>query len=83
MLLLLWSAGMPKRCVRSEGGRPFPPPTHPGAATPPLDRYKSMIGQAMDMKREIEEQRSRNSFGMLVWQLGEVWPTGGWGVSAP
>ena len=26
------------------------------------------------MKREIEEQRSINSFGMLVWQLGEVWP---------
>ena len=38
-----------------------------------------MVGQALDMKREIEEQRSRNSFGMLVWQLGEVWPTGGWG----
>ena len=41
--------------------------------------YKSMIGQALDMKREMEEQRSKNSFGMLVWQLGEVWPTGGWG----
>jgi beta-mannosidase len=40
--------------------------------------YKSMVAQALDMKREIEEQRSRNSFGMLVWQLGEVWPTGGW-----
>ena len=36
--------------------------------------YKSMIGQALDMKREMEEQRAVNSFGMLVWQLGEVWP---------
>jgi hypothetical protein len=36
--------------------------------------YKSMMGQALDMKREMEEQRSVNSFGMLVWQLGEVWP---------
>jgi hypothetical protein len=41
--------------------------------------YKCMLGQALDMKREIEEQRSRNSFGMMVWQLGEIWPTGGWG----
>ena len=43
-----------------------------GAAAFQEQLYKSMVGQAMDMKREIEEQRSRNSFGMLVWQLGEV-----------
>ena len=45
-----------------------------GAAAFQEQLYKSMIGQALDMKREIEEQRSINSFGMLVWQLGEVWP---------
>ena len=45
-----------------------------GAAPFQEQLYKSMMGQALDMKREIEEQRATNSFGMLVWQLGEVWP---------
>lgn len=31
------------------------------------------------MKSYIEEKRSLNEFGTLTWQLGEVWPTGGWG----
>jgi hypothetical protein len=43
-----------------------------GAAAFKEQLYKSMVAQALDLKREIEEQRSRNSFGMLVWQLGEV-----------
>ena len=45
-----------------------------GAAAFQEQLYKSMMGQALDMKREMEEQRAANSFGMLVWQLGEVWP---------
>ena len=45
-----------------------------GAAAFQEQLYKSMMGQALDMKREMEEQRAVNSFGMLVWQLGEVWP---------
>merc|ERR1712232_965892 len=28
--------------------------------------YKCMMGQALDMKRQIEEMRSRNGFGALV-----------------
>lgn len=31
------------------------------------------------MKSYIEGKRSLNEFGTLTWQLGEVWPTGGWG----
>lgn len=40
-----------------------------------------MIGQALVVKADVELERgSTNSFGNLVWQLGEVWPTGGWGL---
>ncbi len=28
---------------------------------------------------QVEVHRSRNELGHLVWQLNEVWPTGGWG----
>jgi hypothetical protein len=28
----------------------------------------------------VEVLRAGNSWGALTWQLGEVWPTGGWGV---
>ena len=28
---------------------------------------------------QVEGSRSRNELGHLVWQLNEVWPTGGWG----
>jgi beta-mannosidase len=33
----------------------------------------------MEMKSDIEVRRSKNEFGTLTWQLGEIWPTGGWG----
>jgi len=42
--------------------------------------YQCMMSQALLMKTEIERQRSTNSFGSLIWQLNENWPTGGWGV---
>jgi len=42
--------------------------------------YECMIAQALWMKGQIEIMRSSNSFGTLVWQLNEVWPTGGWGA---
>ena len=36
--------------------------------------------EAMDiLKQDIEKHRSQNHFGLLVWQLNEIWPTGGWG----
>ena len=42
--------------------------------------YQSMLAQALNIKSVVEKHRAANSFGMLTWQLGEVWPTGGWGV---
>jgi beta-mannosidase len=35
--------------------------------------------QTLEMKSDIEARRSRNEHGTLTWQLGEIWPTGGWG----
>jgi len=32
------------------------------------------------MKGQLEIMRTTNSFGVLIWQLNENWPTGGWGV---
>ncbi len=32
------------------------------------------------MKGQIEIMRSSNTFGTLIWQLNENWPTGGWGI---
>jgi beta-mannosidase len=42
--------------------------------------YQCMMSQTLWMKGEIEVLRSRNSFGLLIWQLNEIWPTGGWGL---
>jgi len=41
--------------------------------------WHSMIAQALVIKQNIELTRSQNRFGTLVWQLNEIWPTGGWG----
>ena len=41
--------------------------------------WQCMIGQALWMKSYIESQRSKNEMGHLIWQLNEIWPTGGWG----
>jgi beta-mannosidase len=41
--------------------------------------FYCMIAQALVIKQNIEETRSQNRFGTLVWQLNEIWPTGGWG----
>lgn len=42
--------------------------------------YLCMISQCLWMKGEIEMKRNRNVFGLLIWQLNENWPTGGWGL---
>ena len=38
-----------------------------------------MLGQALEMKSNIETRRGTNEFGTIIWQLNEIWPTGGWG----
>ena len=42
--------------------------------------YQCLIAQTMWLKNTIESRRSGNSFGLLIWQLNENWPTGGWGL---
>ena len=39
--------------------------------------FHCMIGQALEMKANIERRRSTNQFGTLIWQFNEIWPTGG------
>jgi beta-mannosidase len=41
--------------------------------------YLSMMAQALWVKGQIETFRSGNSYGALIWQMNEIWPTGGWG----
>ena len=41
--------------------------------------FKCMIGQALYVKTNIEYIRSWNVYGLIIWQLNEIWPTGGWG----
>jgi len=42
--------------------------------------YLGSLGSALQQKSDIEVRRSQNLFGILIWQLGEIWPTGGWGT---
>lgn len=42
--------------------------------------YQCLISQSLWMKGQIELHRNSNSFGLLIWQLNEIWPTGGWGL---
>jgi len=41
--------------------------------------YQCMISQALAMQSDIESRRATNAFGIVTWQLNEIWPTGGWG----
>merc|ERR1712072_1528646 len=41
--------------------------------------YQCMIAQALLLKQNIEDLRGGNTYGILVWQYNEIWPTGGWG----
>jgi len=41
--------------------------------------YLAIVAQALLVKSDITTRRGRNSWGVCVWQLNEIWPTGGWG----
>jgi beta-mannosidase len=41
--------------------------------------WQCMAAMAFKVKAEVERYRGRNTFGLLTWQLNEIWPTGGWG----
>ena len=48
-----------------------------GAAVFQKQLYYAMLGQALFVKSDIEGRRGQNSWGVITWQFGEVWPTGG------
>ena len=39
--------------------------------------YQCMISQALELKGDIETRRASNTYGIIVWQYNEIWPTGG------
>eukprot|EP00392_Amoebophrya_sp_AT5.2_P011561 g11640.t1 len=42
--------------------------------------YLCQLAQALRVKSWIERYRAApETFGLLIWQLNEIWPTGGWG----
>lgn len=42
--------------------------------------YLCSLAQALALHAEVFSQRSVNVLGSLLWQLNEIWPTGGWGT---
>ena len=50
-----------------------------GAAQMQKSLYFNMAAQALEKKGDIEVRRSKNHWGLITWQLNEIWPTGGWG----
>lgn len=50
-----------------------------GAAPFKRQLYFALIACALQQKSHIEQLRSAPSWGTIIWQLGEVWPTTGWG----
>jgi hypothetical protein len=42
--------------------------------------FMCMMSTTLWLKGQIEIMRATNSFGTLIWQLNENWPTGGWGT---
>ena len=39
----------------------------------------SQLASMLLVKQTVEGMRATNNFGVLLWQLGEIFPTGGWG----
>jgi hypothetical protein len=42
--------------------------------------HKCLMATTLWLRGQIEIVRGSNSFGALIWQLNENWPTGGWGL---
>lgn len=42
--------------------------------------YACQIAAAIHAQLDIEQRRASNQLGALIWQLQEVWSTGGWGT---
>ena len=38
--------------------------------------FHCMLGQALEMKSNIETRKAQNEIGHIIWQLNEIWPTG-------
>ena len=45
-----------------------------------LQLYQCLLAQTLWMKGTIEELRSKNSFGTLIWQMNDNWQSGSWGL---
>ena len=41
--------------------------------------FQCAIASALNLQQNIESRRAQNQAGALIWQLNEVYPTGGWG----
>merc|ERR1711939_67426 len=65
--------------VYSQFGGPWVDLNKTGAHSFQKQLYFCNFDQALGMKQRIEQYRSQNAWGILIWQFNEVWPTGGWG----
>ena len=50
-----------------------------GAAAFASQLYVCQLATALALKSSVESHRATNIYGLLTWQLGEVWGTYGWG----
>ena len=41
--------------------------------------FQCQIASALTLQQNIEGRRAANQAGLLLWQLNEIWATGGWG----
>lgn len=50
-----------------------------GEASFKAQLFQCLVGQALTMQQDIETRHASNELGHLLWQLNDIWPTGGWG----
>ena len=87
-----WGFLGPNQCTgnNSLGERNYPADSeilaYFGGAQVDLDRvgeaafkrqlWQAMMAQALEVKVYTEQHRAINAFGLQIWQLNEIWPTG-------